>query len=130
MLDLLDLQCTLDGAVESFTGFLGVADETPHELAAPIENECLGDSIVVGKQQAYEIIVGLAEWVLNAKLLRKSWNLFRVAWSTDIEADNLQSLSFIFLLEPDQVRDTLATGRAPRRIKIQNQNLALVVSED
>ena len=78
------LQCSLDGTVEISAGVGAETDETLHELALAIEDECLGNGVLVRKQKGDKIFVGSREWVLDAKLFCESRHELFVAWSTDV----------------------------------------------
>jgi hypothetical protein len=49
-----------------------------------IEDERLGNSVVVGKQEQGEILVWHREWVVNAELFGKLRNLGLVLSSADV----------------------------------------------
>ena len=91
------MQRLFDDTIKTLTGLGVKADETRDELAPPIKNECLRNCIVVGKQEAYEIFVRLSERVLNPKLFCEGRYPLFVAWSTDIQSNNAQPLSLVFL---------------------------------
>ena len=73
---------------------------------------------------------GFASGVLNTKLFCEGWDLFFVAWSTNVESNHYQPLVFILLLKSDQMRNTIAARNTPRRIEIQHQHFAFVLGED
>lgn len=84
MLISWSLQSSLDGAVEISARVRAKADETLHELALAIENECLWNCVLVRKQQAHEIVVRSRERILNPVLFREGRHELFVAWATDV----------------------------------------------
>lgn len=120
-------QSAFDSFVNSGAGRWTKADQTIDKLALAIEDERLRNSVAVGKQEGYQFFVRYCEWVMNAELSGETGNSIFVTWTTDVEADDLESLGFILFLQTDQVRNTLATGIAPRRIKVEQEHLAFVL---
>src|SRR5215213_2028426 len=62
------LQCSLDSAIEIRACVRSKADKTLHQLALPIEDECLWNRVLARQQKSYEIFVWSCEWVLNAEM--------------------------------------------------------------
>src|ERR1051325_3334340 len=125
-----DLQSRFDCFVEILARSWSISGETLHELALAIEDERLGNAVVIAEQESYEIFVRLCEGVLNAKLFRELRHFFVVTWTTDVESDHDQSLVFILLLHADQMRDTVATRHAPGRVEIEYQHFPAVLGKN
>ena len=124
------VQCSLDGAVQIRARIGSVADKTLHELALAIEDECLWNRVLAGKQESYKVFIGLRERILNAELFGEGRHFLFVAWSTDVETNNTKALVLVLLLQSDQVRNAVATGATPRGVEIQYQDLAFVLGEN
>src|ERR1043166_7009718 len=120
MLRLGGLESGFDRGVKILASLWSKAEKSLDKLALTIEHERLRDAVVVPEQESNEIVVRLAECVLNAELLRELGDFLVIAWSTDVESDDDQSLVFILLSQPNQMRHAIATRNAPRRIEIQD----------
>ena len=88
---------------------------------------CLSSLQRMTPAKSYEVVVWLCEWVLNTEFFCEVGNLLVVAWSTDVESDNDQSLVFILLLHTDQMRNAVATRNAPRRVEVEDEHLSVVL---
>jgi len=78
------LQRCFDRAVEISTCTRSEANEALHKLALSIEDECLWNRVLPGKQKTHEIVVWSRERVLDAEVSRESRHELLVAWSTDV----------------------------------------------
>src|SRR5689334_3112715 len=124
------LQSGFDGSVNIRACLWSKTEKSFDKLTLAIEHECLRDAGVVAEQESYEIVVRLSQCVLNAEVSRELRHLLIVAWSTHVEPDYDQSLVFVFLLQPYQMRHAIATRSTPRRVKIEDQHLAFVLGEN
>ena len=93
------MKSSFDRVVDVLTCLWPKADEMFHELALTIKNESLWNRVRVGKQQGYEIFIRLGERVLDAEFLCETRHFLIVAWSTNVESNDDQSLSFMLLLQ-------------------------------
>ena len=92
------LQRGFDSAIEIDARIRAEANETLHELALPIENECLWNRVLAAEEKAHEIFIRSSERILNSELLCERRHKLFVFWSTDVESDNLHTLIVILLL--------------------------------
>ena len=95
------MKSSFDRVVDVLTCLWSEADEVFHELALTIKNKRLRDRVRVGKQKGYEIFIRLGERVLDAEFLCECRDFLIVAWATNVESYDDQSLSFVLLLQSD-----------------------------
>src|SRR6266508_959206 len=106
---------------------LVVTNEPLHQISVTIENERLGNVLIVFQISIYQLVIGKPERILNLEFLCKPGNLFAIVIPADIETNDLKSLRLILSLHLNQTRCLIATGLAPRRIEVEHHHLAQIV---
>ena len=96
---------------------------------ARLEDERLRDGRIAAEEGIDEQLVGVAELVLNVEAPDEVGHLGLILLAADVEADDLEPLRPVLLLEADEVRNLLAAGRAVGGPEVEHDDLPAQVFE-